>query len=68
MDKNIQRVYESDQYDTYLLSQQARDKCRYWSKGDTSAPKTYRDSNGVVHSVRTKKEIINYDELIYLLD
>ena len=64
--EDIQQVYKSDQYDTYSLSQQARDKCRYWSKGDASAPKTYRNSDGVTCNVRTKEPLIDYSELASL--
>lgn len=66
MRADIQQVYESDKYDTYLLSQQAKDKCRFWLEGDTNAPKTYKNADGETCSTRTKEPIIDYSELARL--
>ena len=65
--REIQEVYELDQFETFRLAQQAKRRLRrklsLWDTQSVRVPTTYKDSDGVVRDVKSKQPTINYNEL-----
>ena len=66
MNKATEAVYRSDQLDTYRLTQQAKDRVRYPLKYKDRAPKTYKNADGEIISVRTAQPVIDWAALAEL--